>query len=167
MSKIKVGFSLFSQGQTPVNVGWEMYDYIDDKFKNVSKEVLEQIFYDIKNRADFYIEQNRIQTQTPATKKLINSVKKDIVGEKLKIRVGGPNVPYAGIHNLPEGQTYEIQAKNSKFTRNGVPQLRFHWHRYNVKVTTFSVNRPGTAFFTKAWRDVVYDLDKYYNILLD
>lgn len=158
-NKAKISFKL-ADG---VNYGYEIFSKIDPKLQKYKKQVLLEVAKDIVKRADYHIELNRMATFTPPTKKLINSVNYNVTSNNLRITVGDSTTPYAGIHNLPEGTTYTIHAKSGAFkSKSGRPMLAFYWYRIGRSVKAFSVDRPGTEFFTKSWRETIYNINDYF-----
>lgn len=113
----------------------------------VRDDYLSMVGAALREQVERNIEENRAETNTPRTNRLMRSYKERYVrGDELTITIGD-GVPYASVHNLPLGSAVVIVPKNKKV-------LKFLFHR--IQSTRFAkiVYRPGTEFFDRAVQSI-------------
>jgi len=119
--------------------------------RDIRDEVLNDATVLLKQRAIFYIEENRkltlVPRDNPRSQGLTSSFR-SFHDSKDRVEVSmGVGVDYAVIHNLARDEVAVIQPTNSFM-------LIFHWYRFDKLAFAGEVHRPGVAYWDRAVIDV-------------
>lgn len=143
------GYGQSSIAESLFQVPWTFYTL-------VRNEVQSEFADNVKKYAKKNIKEGNKESTAILSHQLENSIMVDWSPDDNTLIISvGDGLPYAEVHNKPRGTFTEIAPKNFGY-------LQFFLAKQNKWIRTKKpVQRPGTAFFTRAWTKAYGEIPRY------